>query len=234
MAYDFKPTTPAANEMGAIPASSMESARAQVLNMRPTSRFLYIHHPDAWQLIESDQGFEWLPQLKSFRLTPGVNGVRQTRGKNPKADDRAARVNLADRGYTVIPYDAIEGGYCWKYLGRGGAVYLERWAVPKQVGNRTILKPDQEGLWAFSRHLIAKGFISLPDPDVLQIIEDTHRQSLERDAQNCHHPAVAARHAVNLRRLEGMEAATKVLFPPPPKKVAPRKAAKAKAKARAE
>ena len=109
MAYDFQPETQVtANSLGAIPAGSMEQARAQVLNLKPANRFYYIHHPDAWHLVETKAGFEWMPRLRAFRLTPGVNGVRQTRGKNPKADDRAARVNLADRGYTVIPYDSID------------------------------------------------------------------------------------------------------------------------------
>lgn len=224
MAFDFQPETTAGAELGAIPATSADQAKAQVLNLRPSNRFYYIHHPDAWQLVETADGFEWMPRLRCFRITPGVNGVRQTRGKNPKPDDRAARVTLADRGFTVIPYDVIEGGYCWKYNGRRGPVYLERWAKPKQVGNRTILKPDQEGLWAFCRHLLKKGHIEKPDPDVLQILEDTHEQSLERDAANTHIPAVAARHAENLRRLEGMKAATAAMFAP--KKKAAKKSSK--------
>ena len=229
MAYDFQPETQVtANSLGAIPAGSMEQARAQVLNLKPANRFYYIHHPDAWHLVETKAGFEWMPRLRAFRLTPGVNGVRQTRGKNPKADDRAARVNLADRGYTVIPYDSIDGGYCWKYVGRTGSVYLERWAVPKQVGNRTILKSDQEGLWAFCRHLLAKGFVDMPDRDVLEIMEDVHKQSIERDAGSCHIPAVASRHAENIRRLAGMQKATEALFAPP------KPAKKSKAKKAAE
>ena len=216
MAYDFQPeNTVTANSLGAVPAGGMEQARAQVLNLKPASRFYYIHHPDAWHLVETKAGFEWMPRLRSFRLTPGVNGVRQTRGKNPKADDRAARVTLADRGYTVIPYNAIEGGYCWKYQGRKGPVYLERWAIPKQVGNRTILKSDQEGLWAFCRHLMTTGLIAQPDRDVLEMIADVQGQSIERDAGNCHIPATAARHAENVRRLDGMVAATEALFAPP-------------------
>ena len=221
MAFDFQPETKiTANSLGAVPAGSMEQARATVLNLRPSPRFYYIHHPDAWHLIETDQGFEWMPRLNAFRLTPGVNGVRQTRGKNPKADDRAARVTLADRGYTVIPYEAIEGGYCWKYQGRAGAVHLERWAIPKQVGNRTILKSDQEGLWAFCRYLLEKGFIEKPDQDVLEIIADTLDQSLERDAANVHIPAAAARFTENERRRVGMASATAAMFPPKKKKAA--------------
>jgi hypothetical protein len=215
MAFDFQPQTKiTANEFGAVPASSTEQNRAAILNLRPTSRFYYIHHPDAWHCVETEQGFEWLPRLKCFRLTPGVNGVRQTRGKNPKPDDRQARVTLADRGFTIIPYDVIEGGYCWKYQGRRGAVYLERWAVPKQVGNRTIIKSDTEGFHKFGRYLIEAGHISKPDPDVLQMLMDLQEQSLERDAANTHIPAVAARHAENTRHLDGMRQAFDELFAP--------------------
>lgn len=223
MAYEFTPETTTANEMGAIPAGGMESSRRQLLNMRPSSRFYYIHHPDAWHLVEIEGAFQWLPRLRSFRITAGVNGVRQTRGRNPKPDDRAARVELIDRGYTLIPYDAIEGGYCWKYAGKRGPVYLERWAVPKQVGSRTIIKSDQAGLWAFCRHLITESFIEKPDPDILDIMGDALEQTIERDASNLHVPAIAARHAENLRRLEGMKKATKAMFAAP-------KATKKKAK----
>lgn len=222
MAYEFTPEITTANEMGAIPAGGMEGARRQLLNMRPTNRFYYIHHSDAWQLVETDGAFEWLPRLRAFRITAGVNGVRQTRGRNPKADDRAARVDLADRGYTLIPYDAIDGGYCWKYAGKRGAVHLERWAVPKQVGSRTILKSDQAGLWSFCRHLLKESFIKNPDPDILEIIGDALEQTIERDASNLHVPAVSVRYNENLRRLEGMKSATKVMFAAPksPKKKA--------------
>lgn len=228
MSYTFQPENSAsAHATGATAAGSMEQARAQILNLKPASRFYYIHHADSWHLVETKAGFEWMPQLKCFRLTPGVNGVRQTRGKNPQPDDRAARVRLADRGFNIIPYDAIEGGYCWKYQGRRGPVFLERWAIPKQVGNRTILKSDQEGLWAFCRHLIKNNLVAFPDRDVLEIMGETHLQSIERDSGNVHIPAVAARHAENLRRLDGMKAATDKMFAPPkPAKKA--KATKAK------
>jgi len=218
MAFDFQPQTKiTANEFGAVPATSAEQTKAAILNLRPSSRFYYIHHPDAWHCVETDEGFEWLPILKCFRLTPGVNGVRQTRGKNPKADDRQARVTLADRGFTIIPYDAIEGGYCWKYRGRQGAVYLERWATPKQIGNRTIIKADTKGLQAFCRHLIEAGFIEKPDPDLLMILKDVLTQSIERDSGSLHMPPAAARHKENLRLLEGMDQATEAIYSKPKK-----------------
>ena len=212
MAYSFTPEKSDPNEFGAQAAGSSEAAKKKFLNLRPSKRFYYIHHPDAWQLIDVDGSFEWLPLLRSFRITPGVNGIRLTGGKNPRPDDRNARVNLTDRGFTIIPYESIEGGYCWKYAGKRGPVYLERWAVPKQVGNRTLIKSDSEGLHAFMRHLIAEKYIELPDPDVLDIIGSQLDQTIERDEPNLHIPSVERRHTENLRRREGMvTAAAKIL-----------------------
>jgi len=224
MAYSFTPEKTDLNEFGATPAGSTEATKRKLLNLRPSKRFYYIHHPDAWQLIETDNGFEWLPLLRAFRITAGVNGVRLTGGKNPRPDDRNARVNLTDRGFTIIPYESIEGGYCWRYAGKRGPIYLERWAVPKQVGNRTIIKSDSAGLHAYMRHLIEANYIELPDPDVLEIIGQQLEQTIERDEPNLHIPSVAKRHSENQRRLEGMATAAEKIFAEPKK--TPKKKAK--------
>jgi hypothetical protein len=229
MAYDFQPETQlTANSLGAVAVGSPEAQRASVLNLSPASAFYFIHHPDSWHIMESETGFEWSPRLKCFRLTPGVNGIRLTPGKRPRMDDRAARLRLTDQGFKIIPHEVIDGGYCWKYRGRKGAVHLDRWSVPKQVAGRTLIKVDFEGLIAFGRLLVSTGTIAPPDADVLSVLMDIKRKSIQRDSANCHIPAVAARHAENSRLLEGMQKATKDLFAPP------KPAKKSKAKKAAE
>lgn len=212
MAFNFDAQPAAAPTAQAsyqgTPAATPTAVQQALLPLKPQPRFYYMAHPSRWECIETDKGWEWLPRLGKLKLTPGTNAVRQGRGRHGQVDDSLAIITKQKAGWTVIPYEVIEGGYCWRYEGRKGAVHLSRWAQPKQVGNQTIMQTDTDGYNAFRSMLLADGHIPAPDPEMLSIIRDRQLKEVNEAAAKAHIPAIAAQLQAGQDALEGMTIAT--------------------------
>ena len=227
MAFEFNSSPASSTTQGAAfagtPAVAPVAEQQALLPLKPSPRFFYIHHPARWECIEGEKGWEWLPRLGKMKLTPGVNGVRQGRGTHGQIDDSLARMQKEKNGWTVIPYEVIEGGYCWAYKGKRGTVHLSRWNNPKMVGNQVIMQTDTTGYNAFRRGLIEDGHIPAPDPEMLERLMDRQTKENNERGGKAHIPAVAVQLKAGESRLEGMkEAAPKAKK----RKRTPRKTAK--------
>ena len=200
-------------DLGTPITTSTRAVGSTVLPMRRTPDFTLGHYPTEWEMVETENGLEWLPRLKKLALVPGVNGVRQTRNG---VDDRIARTTYADRGWTLIPREL---GYVTAYPTTSGTTYLLTWDVPKRLGNQCILKHDGPGYNAFRRSLIVDGIIERPDPDALEAITERLRRTISRNEKNAHLAGVADKLEADRELLAAMREE-----PKPPKKSGGRKA----------
>lgn len=171
--------------LGSTVTTSSRTVGATVLPMKREPDFTLGHYPTEWEMVETENGLEWLPRLKKLAMIPGVNGVRQTRNG---VDDRIARTTYTDQGWTLIPRDL---GYVTAYPTTTGTTYLLTWDRPKRLGNRCIVKHDEAGFNAFRRSLIEDGVIERPDPDALEAIAERLRRTIARNEKNAHIAGVA-------------------------------------------
>ena len=200
------------DNLGTTVTTSSRSVGATVLPMRAEPDFTLGHYPTEWEMVETENGLEWLPRLKKLALVPGVNGVRQTRNG---VDDRIARTTYTDQGWTLIPRDL---GYVTAYPTTSGTTYLLTWDRPKRLGNRCIVKHDDQGFNAFRRSLIEGGVIERPDPDALEAIAERLRRTIARNEKNAHIAGVAEKIEADRELLAAMREE------PKPKKRGARKA----------
>jgi len=199
------------DNLGTTVTTSSRSVGATVLPMRAEPDFTLGHYPTEWEMVETENGLEWLPRLKKLALVPGVNGVRQTRNG---VDDRIARTTYTDQGWTLIPRDL---GYVTAYPTTSGTTYLLTWDRPKRLGNRCIVKHDDQGFNDFRRSLIEGGVIERPDPDALEAIAERLRRTIARNEKNAHIAGVAEKIEADRELLAAMREE------PKPKKRAGRK-----------
>ena len=191
--------SPTAQQFKEVPISR-PAVEQKLLNLPASATFLFKWHPDRWGVF----GDEWLPILGKLTAEPGVAAVNKDGGLS------LAKAELERKGWKVIPEEAARladpdrDSYVRAYAGRGGTVHLSIFEIPKQVGNRVIVKSDTEGYRAWLRALITEGYVTAPDDTVPEAIVDGQRQRVER-ALGENNPHRLARER---DRLETMQAAT--------------------------
>jgi hypothetical protein len=170
-----------------------KTAGTDLINVRPTPAFFFMHNPNGWEMLETEEGgYEWLPRLKRFTLTPGVNGIAQDRRGG--VDYRNAKSRFEQRGWTFIMPEDVPGGYMVEYEGRWGKVYADKWSHPRPLGagdNAKILwDHDAEGFNDFRRSLVER--LGPPDPSVIDFRETIQAKRVKRREREGHIPSVAA------------------------------------------
>ncbi len=161
MAHNFGKTSMDGAIVGAPPTQPTQ--QQTVLNHPPSARWWYQHHPARWYVTDGCL----LPLLGKLVGEPGVNGVTKN------ADIGPAQLAASRRGWTLIPWSVVDGGYVRAFQGRRGTVHLSIFETPKIVGNRTIIKHDHAGYRQFLKDLLNSGVIPPIDPDILDgLIED--------------------------------------------------------------
>lgn len=181
------------------------AAMKELVKLEPKPAFWYIHHPARWSYRDG----EWVPWLSTMIADPGVSNVDQ------HGSTEAAEVAKRRRGWTLIPWDAIEGGYCISYEGVAGPVHMSRWETPKLVAGQTRIANDEEGYWAFCRSLVGR-YIELPDPDFIAVQIERQEKKVEEWREKApsspfHRDALAVEEAL----LEKMRVAMDRLYNPP-------------------
>lgn len=187
---------PNAASFGARPAV-LPSTHQVRLNLDPVPAWWYKAHPSRWFCVDG----EWLPMLGTLSSRPGQANVKSD------GDTSYAETMARKEGWTIIPWDAIEGGYVVVYEGVRGPVHLSRWEVPKQVGTQLVITSDEEGYHAFLRHLLAAGHVAPPDPLVLNVLMERQAARVDNNANRLHEPTVKARHDADAALLADMQAA---------------------------
>jgi len=203
MAHDFSDSAAAA--AGGERVTAAMRPTHEPYRLTPTPYFVLMHHPMGWEACQVAGEWVWLPRLKMLSYAPGTNGIRQGRGKGAPPDPTLALVAFQSRGWTIIPED-YDGGYVVRYPVAGGAVHLLRWATPRNVGNKTTVRGDDEAYKAFRLQLVTDGVIAPPVPEVIEDLLDRQRTRIGRAEQHIHIPAVARRLEDDTAKLSGMEA----------------------------
>ena len=165
MAHTFSDTGTIAGRSPELPTTQRTR-----LNLPARSRWWFKHHPARWVVMEG----EILPLLGKLSGEPGVNGTDKS------GDTAGAEINATRRGWKMIPWNVIEGGYIRVFDGRKGPIHLSKWEHPKQIANRTIIKSDMEGYKAFLRKLVTDGIIAPPDPDIIEAMAEAIRSSNDK------------------------------------------------------
>lgn len=191
-----------------------------LLNARPTPQFFFMHNPNGWELVATeDGGFEWLPRLKRFSLTPGVNGIRQDRRGG--VDYGSTKASFERRGWTFIMPEDVPGGYMVEFEGRWGKVYADKWTHPRALGvgasAKIIWDRDDEAYNDFRRSLMER--LGQPDPSVIDFRETLQSKRAKRRERETHIPSVAAEMEKESAKLAAIKASK------------PKRKRKAKAKA---
>lgn len=206
MAATFSNTTNATTGGIAGRPAVLPTAQQVRINHDPIPPWWYMAHPSRWYCREG----EWLPQLGKLSVTPGQNNVK------PNGDTSLAEALLRKEGWTILPWDIIEGGYVQVFDGVRGPVHLSRWETPRQVGAQLVIIPDEAGYLAFLRHLLADGIVAPPDPVVLDVLMERQAQRIQNNANRLHEPVAKARHDRDAALLEEMGKARELLEAAPP------------------
>lgn len=222
MAHNFETTTTTGNFASSTANSLTGQGAVEKLRMEPSANFLYMHHPNRWQIMNG----KVLPSLTKLQQVPGLNNV------SPRAGgDMSSAIGMKiQNGWQIIPHDVIAGGYVKKYEGYRGAVHLSIWETPRQVGRR-VYDPETntEGYQAFLQGLVDGGVIQPASQYVLRDLVERAQQAVERSAPFTATEAGRAIHQRMVEKLEAIEIACGIRKPrPAPKKRAPRKKTAAK------
>jgi hypothetical protein len=198
MAHNFQNM----NGGGMIGSSpTMPATQRQILSHPASSRWWYKHHPARWYV----NGDQLLPLLAKLVGEPGVNGV----SKN--GDIAPAQIAATRKGWTIIPWTVIDGGYVRVFQGKSGPVHLSIFEQPKMVANRTIIKQDQAAYRQFLLMLLDTGVIDPIDPDILEGLIAEKQASLSL--------AVAQKRTADVAVIEHeISVMNAVLNPPEPKR----------------
>ena len=180
-------------------------SKGDLLPTPPNDQFLLTHHPERWQLVETDEGgYEMLPILTKILLRPGLNGVRAR--PSGGIDYSETRGIYQDRGWIFLPTDIIKGGYLREYQGRGGKVYADRWTTPRSLGggSRVVWDIDHKGYNAFRRGLVEDGTIAKPDPVIYDFLLAQYTRRIQYEQQKGHLPHVGKSIAKNEEKKEAL------------------------------
>ena len=147
--------------------------------------FYLMHNPLQWELIATDDGFEWLPCFSQLNEGAGVNGVVQTRNG---VDSSHARVKFMEKGFQILDR---EFGYITRYPTKhGGWYYSLIWDVPKIIANQTFWNHDSSGYNQFRKNLVLTGVIERPEPEVIELKIRQIDRRIDRRLKNQHIPEI--------------------------------------------
>ncbi len=160
----------------------------------PTPKFIFMHNPNHWDLIETADGFEILPMLTKFQFIPGLNGIKHRPGGG--VDSTAARAAFMDQGWTFIENEkGGDGGYLREFDGYMGKIYVDKWSTPRSLGHgtraRVVWDVDLKGYNDFRRSLIVDGSIEKPDPAALSWKIELLEKRIGRKVKSSHIPKIA-------------------------------------------
>jgi hypothetical protein len=196
MAATFQTQANTAAPAGRAPV--LPAAQQARINHEPIPAWWYRAHPSRWMCVDG----EWLPQLAKFSSKPGQSNVKND------GDTSLAETLARKEGWTIIPWDCIEGGYLRVFDGTQGAVHLSRWETPRQVGTQLVILSDDEGYRAFLRHLMEAGYVAPPDPVVLDVLMERQAARISTNENRQHEPLARARYERDVALLEEMRSAT--------------------------
>ena len=147
-----------------------------------------------------------LPVLRTFKMKPGLNGVRM--GRNGP-DISIAKARFEGDGWKILEYDAHEGGYLQKFDGINGPIFADVWTSPRTLGigvhSSVLWEKDRDGFNDFRRSLVEKGIISPPDPAVIGAKARLQSKRAGRRINEAHIPHVAKKIDAEAKKLEFME-----------------------------
>jgi hypothetical protein len=166
------------------PSTSQPSGAAYVPDLGPVSRaqpptkveaappFLLTAHPERWTVM----GGKVVPLFGRLVLQAGVGGVSAKGGG--KLDAADARNMAEDRGWRVIPVDAVPDAhasvdadgrivksYLYRPEGRPDVTLLR---YTKCFPGSAAIEVDEAGYLEFCDHLVTSGVIAPPQPYALE------------------------------------------------------------------
>ena len=166
------------------------------LNLAPSPRFVWMHHPQNWELISFKQPTEkrtktihlLLPVFTTLVITDGVNEVRSN-GK--RADDSVAKAQYRNRGLKIL--EPTEFDYLVGYPAKGGTYYTDKFEVLEQVGRVVVKSYDYDSFTTFRRELMKKKVFDLPHPHFIRLMMIDNRRSIDKYIKDQHIPENAVK-----------------------------------------
>lgn len=169
--------------------------------------FFYAAHPERWQVF----GGQIVPQLARIKIRGGLGGIGSSRNGRPTRIGQV-RARWGERGWTVIPLDAIPDehatageprSYLWQPEGRPN-LHLSIYELCFSGSARTAC--DESRFCAFLAHLVTSGIVAPCPIYVLERMRDDERRRADRAADAAHNvpsqAPVAALHAEHLAILD--------------------------------
>lgn len=176
------------------------------------SSWRFIHHPTSWSLEYVQDGKKkdkkpiWLPKFARLILKPGVNGVSGTED-NP--DTRLARLQVTDRGCTIIDPERYD--YLRVYPAIGGELTLSKWMKVENLGGKIFIVGDDEGFAEFRRELVADGAIKPPHDQILTGLQMKQQEIITMHSSKPHIPQAVKEQTAAEQKLADMQKATAAL-----------------------
>ena len=157
------------------------------LPLKANNRFLYIHHPNNWELVEFSIGkkkkFLFLPNMAAQRLTPGVNGVSYD---GNRMNEAYLRARYYDEGLTIIDPEKID--YIRVYPAQNGKHYTDRFTTLEQIGSQIIKSFDTKAWNEFRLEMMRETVIAPPHPQILRSVIIDIEKNIERKLNKQHIP----------------------------------------------
>ena len=161
------------------------------LRMKANRPFLFMHHPQNWELVHIEKIDKkkktekpiLVPKFSVLKLTAGVNLVRPS-GKGVQSN--IAISNAQKEGFTIIDPEVHD--YITVYPAIRGKFYCDKWTAYEQVGVSLINSFDKVGYDEFRKNLVRDGHIKVPHIHFIRVLLNENSRIISKYSQSQHNP----------------------------------------------
>ena len=166
------------------------------LPLAPRPRFIWMHHPQNWELVSFREEGEkrakvnhlLLPMFTTLIARDGVNEVRSA-GKT--ADDSVAKARFMNQGLTIL--DPLKYNYLVTYPANGGTYHTDRFEILEKIGNVIVKDYDYDAYNEFRRNLMKEKVFDLPHEHFIKLMMIDNRRSIDKYIKDQHIPESAVK-----------------------------------------
>jgi hypothetical protein len=155
--------------------------------------FYFVHSPLSWSYVETQYGWELLPNLNAVQRQAGVGGMKMVRGGDGVDSLMWQAEKTTKEKAIIIPMDYSyngEKGYMTQWKNRHGhPYYTHKWIEPQQVGNKVVWVNDDNGFHDFKRDLVHQDLIPPPHEVTVEKLKQSLTRRIERRINAASHNA---------------------------------------------
>ena len=190
----------------AQPWSAPNNAPTKRIPKRGKGLWRYMHHPKSWVLYIFPQAGKkadkpiFIPKLRKFWETPGVNGVGGTQD-NP--DTRMARLQFTDQGFTIL--DPQNFDYLRVYPAIGKDLVVTKWTKLENLGGTVVTSSNDLEFAKWRLSLVAEKHLKPPHKQILMLMIRKQQELINMHDSKPHIPSSVGASTQARKKLEAMQ-----------------------------